>query len=376
LQSLEKQPVVFQNGICSVSFTICDTLADTEWEEMDRFLAQTYRPSYIMRDRALFDWQFGRSMNPGVRTVVCGWRDGKLIGMLGYIPLSLHWGNGANPFQGAWMANWIVAGECRTGVGAILMRRLQEIFPLLLGQGANSTNKLVAHRMGFKIYDSIPRCVAVFKRNRASTLFTSQNLCLLSEWQFRQNKLPTSKFVLALDTSVYDPDWCRYSAMNYGTRRSLEYLNWRYFEHPYFQYVVIIAGPCHEPALCVYRIEAVDGNSDELAGRIVEFFHADSEDGMASGATVLSSALREMSLKGCVFADLYTTSNLFLSSAILSGMTNATDLQLVSRLNPVDCRWRPQNLEVWTADSLPQSPILSQLYVTKSDGDQDRPNRA
>jgi hypothetical protein len=45
---------------------------------------------------------------------------------------------------------------------------------------------------------------------------------------------------------------------------------------------------------------------------------------------------------------------------------------LASRLNPVELVADPQNLQLWTASGGPAQ--LEDLYVTRSDGDQDRPN--
>jgi hypothetical protein len=45
---------------------------------------------------------------------------------------------------------------------------------------------------------------------------------------------------------------------------------------------------------------------------------------------------------------------------------------LASRLNPVELVAEPQNLQLWSAATGPAR--LEELYVTRSDGDQDRPN--
>jgi hypothetical protein len=274
------------------------------------------------------------------------------------------------------MANWMVDEDFRRGIGPLVMRRLQELYPVLLGQGANDANKPIARRMGFQIYDRIPRQITIFDDSRATGFKTTETISLPPRWRSAHSSAGVREFDLEIAPDIYDPDWCQYSAMAYGTQRNTQYLVWRYFNHPNFQYRTLVAGPKDCPALCVYRIEATGDIESGPVGRIVEFFHADGDESTTAGVQVLSAALNEMSDAGCAFADFYCTADLTLQTATLVGMTEATNLQLASRLSPLDPRWHPQNLEIWASRSLHQAPSLNKLYITKSDGDQDRPNRA
>ncbi len=324
-----------------------------------------------MAQRQLFDWQFG--FCPGdKKTVVCAWQSGELIGMLGYIPVPVQWGDPDTVVDGAWMANWMVAPGVRTGVGAVLMRRLQEKFSVLLGQGANAINQPIAKRMGFQIFDSLPRCIAIFDVGLMHR-FTTNLDALPSVWRSPIFHVDTvSIFTPSFDS--FSPDWSRYPGMRFGTRRSQEYMRWRYERHPVFSYHAMAAGPSNCPAVCVYRIEAVLGAPHLRIGRIVEFFHAADEAGKLNGHAVISAALSSMRDQGCAFSDFFCGTKEYNETLVLAGMSEITDQPIVSRVCPIDTNNFSQNIELWHRASLMSPSDASECYFTKSDGDQDRPN--
>lgn len=358
--------------VARLTFEIQDSLDPSQWESIDRFFSLTYAPGYVMSQRRLFDWQFGYC--PGEKkTVICAWQSGELIGMLGYIPVSLYWGQPDIVVDGAWMANWMVAPSARTGVGAVLMRRLQEKFAVLLGQGANALNQPIAKRMGFRVFDSLPRTIAVFDAELMRN-FTFDVNTLPGTWGANTAGLAATIFTSSFDS--FSPDWSCYTDMRFGTQRSQKYMQWRYEQHPVFQYRTIRIGSCDRPAVCVYRIEKVLGHPELCVGRIVEFFHPSDLEGRVNGIAVISSALSEMRVHGCVFSDFFCGSKNYNETVILAGMTSITDQQIVSRFCPIDKNHFHQNIELWNRPNMNSPSDLSECYFTKSDGDQDRPNNA
>jgi len=353
-----------------LKFEIQDFLDSTQWESMDRFFSLTYPPGYVMSKRQLFDWQFG--FCPGdKKSIICAWQSGEIIGMLGYIPVPIHWGELDAVVEDVWMANWMVAPGARNGVGAVLMRRLQEKFSVLLGQGANALNQPIAKRMGFRIFDSLPRNVAIFDAERMRNFALDLN-DIPDVWEATGSNLHASVFTPSFDS--FSPDWSRYSGMRFAAQRSQNYMEWRYSRHPVFQYQVIRTGPHDRPAVCVFRIEEVFGYPNLRVGRIVEFFHASDADGKLNGFAVISAALSTMRDQGCVFSDFFCGSKEYNETLVLAGMCCITDQRIVSRFCPVDTNQFRQNIELWNRPSMNSPSDLSECYFTKSDGDQDRPN--
>tara|TARA_B100000965_G_scaffold363853_2_gene346969 strand:+ start:3672 stop:4754 length:1083 start_codon:yes stop_codon:yes gene_type:complete len=355
---------------------VVDTFAMSDWPTMDSFLAENYRPEYIMRDRRLFEWQFGDADAPGQANVVCAYAEDRLIGILGYKPLPLFWGGTARQTVGAWMANWMVAADHRRGAGALIMRRLMEKFPVLLGQGAGDMNVPIATVLKFRIFDRIPRFVAVFDAAKMQDFIVEPDVDISAAPETGPADLDDAGALLIAAglPEGYDPDWSLYPGLSYGTVRSAEYLAWRYLDHPMFDYLVRAAGDAHRPAVCIFRIERTRGGDNHRVGRLTEFFFPQDDVGARDGRRVLAAALADLRDAGCVFADHYCSANWCRPAIEAAGMQPATDLPIATRLSPVERRHHLQNLEIWTNPRHGIPDGLDALYVTKADGDQDRPN--
>lgn len=358
--------------------TIEDVIPFSRWSAIDAFLAHTYSPAYVMRRRDLFEWQFKSRDGRDEATMVCAWRDERLIAVLGYMPSPLFWGTVGVKVQGTWMANWMVHPEERTGIGWTLMRRLQERFPVVLGQGANDANRSLATKLGFAFFDRIPRMLTVFSVDSAALLsrdpVTARGRLEGMVYSSHENAASASKETRSFDAESFAPDWSRYSSLGYGTVRDASYLTYRYLNHPMWRYRLVIAGPDSAPALCVFRIAHTTGAYRLPVGHIVELLFPESEIGRSCGVVVLRRALREMAAAGCAFGDFFCSASAHQEVALEAGMALEQDKVLPHRLCPIDHRDRGQNLEVWASDEMGPMPRIDEMYITKSDGDQDRPN--
>lgn len=357
-----------------------ETFPLKRWGEMDAFLARAYGPGYVMRSRALFEWQFAHPQKPGEAAVLCAYRGGELVGILGYMPTRLLWGGPARALTGAWMANWMVYESERRGIGWLMIRRLQERFPVVLGQGANEVNRLLVAKMGFRFFDRIPRHLAVFDARAAAAFLAEPKRAAQLErivWRDPLRQAAASPRLLrrGFPPAEYDPDWSLYPSLHYGTLRDAAYIDCRYLRHPAFEYRVAVCGPASSAAVCVYRVARSAGAVELPVGHIVELFFPESGDGCARGRQVLAHALRGMRDAGCAFCDFYCTAPVYAAAALEAGMVVEGDPLLPHRLVPVEHRGRGQNLEAWASPEAAGVPALARFYVTKSDGDQDRPNR-
>jgi hypothetical protein len=352
------------------------------WDEMDAFLEENYREQYVLRQRPLFSWQFQHPQYAEHATVLCARRQGRLVGILGYIPKAFFWGELGKSIGGAWMANWMVSRDARQGVGWILMRRLQELYPILLGQGANTANEEITTKMGFEFFPRIPRYGVVFDPEATATALllgaTAEQVAKLRAFEvssFEGRPRATVKSVLGPDDMRdFAPDWSLYQGMRFGTVRDAAYLKWRYFDHPVFDYRCLMSGTPDRPAICVFRIEETSGDAHVLVGRIVELFAPQDEAGRRAMGAVLYAALDKMRSQGCLFCDFFCGSREIGKMAETLGLHLFPEGQLPSRLSPVERGARPQNLEVWSRHDLSCPEDVGDIYVTKADGDQDRPN--
>ena len=105
-----------------------------EWEEMHDFIAETHGPNHPMTQLELFSWFFCRRHNKNHANVLIARDKGQLVSLLGYLPTSFLLEN--EFIDGAWMAHWMTLKSHRHGIGAILMRRMTELYSVVAGQGA------------------------------------------------------------------------------------------------------------------------------------------------------------------------------------------------------------------------------------------------
>lgn len=339
------------------------------WPLLDDFLRRCYGARYVLRDQALMRWQYGVAGDPLSLSLFWYGDEQGIVSILGYRPTPLFWGALDQPLNGCWLGNWMSDPAQRTGAGAVLMRRAQESFPVVLAQGAGPANRPIAERLGFRILEPIDRLIAVFEPARAARFLAPDATVTLDPMLPER---PAQQVLTRLPTD-YAPDWTRYPVETaFGTVRSAEYLRWRYLTHPVFRYEIDLVPGASGPAVCVWRLERAVGEVTDTVGRIVEFFHpADAAD---LGRAALSAALYRMRESGAAFADLLCSAGTFLDTARAVGMSDATDLPIAFRLSPTERRLRRQNVEFWAAPNLPQPVGLADVLVTKGDGDQDRPN--
>ncbi|WP_119421323.1 hypothetical protein [Desertibaculum subflavum] len=339
------------------------------WPLLDDFLCRCYGRRYALRDQALMRWQFGGAEDPASLSIMWYGDEGGIVSMLGCRPTALFWGAFDQPVAGGWLSNWMSDPGQRSGAGAVLMRRAQERFPVVLAQGASAANKPIAERLGFRIFEPIDRLLAVFDPMRAARFLAPDAAVKLEPML---PAVPAGAVERGLPAD-YAPDWSRYPAcMAFGAVRSAAHLRWRYLGHPVFRYEIDLAPGPSGPAVCIWRLERAVGEVHDTVGRIVDFFHP--ADGAAQGRAALSSALGRMQDAGAAFADLLCSAGPFLATARAAGMVDATTMPLAFRLSPTERRLRLQNVEFWAAPGLPRPAGLADCLVSKGDGDQDRPN--
>jgi hypothetical protein len=361
-----------------MSLTLHNYFAMDEWQLMDQFIAKTYGDKYIMRNREVFEWHFcqGDSQNATMMNA----RDGdQVIGILGYIPTQFFWGELGQPIMGAWMANWMVLEEHRTGVGALLIRRMQENFKIVAGQGAGENNRVIVAKMGFNFLKYTQRYQMVFNLKALEDFQIEFDIACISPFVYKEvAEIDTDQVYLqtqAMSPQLYAPNWEHYPSLRFGTLRDLDYINHRYLNFPFFNYQLLITGSAETPSILVFRIEETKGITQKKVARILEFIFPENKQGKKDANTLFARATLEFKQQGCVFVDYYCTAGLHKDVILSCGLKK--ELQgdkLPNLFNPVVAKTIDQNLEIWTDKSISEKFGWSELYVTRSDGDQDRPN--
>jgi hypothetical protein len=274
--------------------------------------------------------------------------------------------------EGVWVINWMIDPLMRgRGLGPVLMRQVSELSPLTLNVGSNSDAISVTTRMGWDDMGLLKRYVSVLDRDSVRLLLQTEMLSWPADHSYRpiQSSSVTVKKVLRFGDAV-TALWDSLMLNVAGTRRSASFLNWRYAAHPVFSYRLFEAHAGNELCgIAVYHIENVRGFNLKI-GRLVEFIAKPQvEDVLLQ--TVLSDAESQHAFAIDFFCSSARVSRALERNGFLS--EGAVVEQLPVLFQPID-RSRKGIPFRALLKRLANRKEITDWYVTKSDGDQDRPN--
>jgi hypothetical protein len=355
-----------------------------DWLEADRlgelqsFIDEHWRRGHrLAHDAVLLSWQHRFPGDSERLAFLVARAGGRIVGALGVILVSF--GIYGRRTHGGWLTTWIATPAAREHQGGLRLLRhvLDERLDFVGTTGANETALRIYRALGFSIRRSIPRWVRVTSDDALATMLGHRE----SPYREPLSVSPGagSQRVLQWSDShaeCWDALWeQRLAPRLIGTWRDADYLRWRYLEHPSFTYEVRVAEAADGSlrGAAVHRIAQVGGAQGKVA-RLVEL-HGDSEAMTALAANVVEGAARA----GVAFAEF------FCSAGAVSGPLRAcgfSEEPEPSHALPVLVE--PLNLELSplltgafrVPDGLGLEPDVfasEDLYVTRADCDQDRP---
>jgi GNAT superfamily N-acetyltransferase len=354
-----------------VRFTDCpaDFVPDVQ-----AFFAAMYSPQYVMaRDATFLRWQFsglnGHTPDDPLHLKIA-LVDDKLAGCVGYIPVDVQ--IAGRTMRGAWAANWMVDDSYRRlGLGPLLMRELSKQFDVTAALGGNSDAHQLLPRMGWTDFGNLPRYVRVLDDTAAGRLTSTGVL----SWPVQVDAADAIDGLSIRQVEQFDDLaaglWDRiHGQTGAGTRRSAEFLNWRYQRHPNFAYVLLEATRGNSlEGLAVYRIEHVK-DLPVVIVRMVELFAS------PGAAEPLIDAIVERARQaGAAAVDFFCSSRCVEDPLLKRGFLRGTDSpasEIPMLFQPVD-RSRAGVLFLAHLRADPIGPSAD-WYVTTADGDQDRPS--
>jgi Acetyltransferase (GNAT) domain len=367
-----------------------------------RFIDGHWSAGHVLsRDETLLRWQFDhtRIAGRGLQgpAVLLAWHREHVVGMLGLT--GFEWNAEGIPMTGAWMSQWLVAPDQRShGVAMRLLGAARALGLDVLGTlGANDVATKVLSTLGWELIRDVPRWIGVMDQRQTAALLTASDAALTPEVAERLcqrhhvvDGMPASRSAEHIDVVRWSPryaaPWDRFweeqlAGRLVGARRDAAYLRWRYAEHPRFRYELWLARQSVDESLLgitVFRVEQVRNRSERIL-RILEFLASPEAEGAL--AETIAQAARE---QGVAFADFYCSSPR--AARGLEGL--GFKLAMADPEEPAfPCRLQPLEGGYFRMTGLLQVPPkqrgklarlidLGRLYVTKSDGDQDRPTGA
>jgi hypothetical protein len=371
---------------------------DADVPALMRFIGSQWHPDHVLsRDEVLLRWQFAPERLLGQRapgpTVLLAWLEGEIIGMLGLTGFEFN--ALGERYPAMWLSQWFAApAHRRHNVALRLMwaargLRLDAVATL----GAHPSSAQLLARLGLELIPSLPRWVGVFDVAAAAELVCGANptlglpaaaaLCRTHVVQPPMVAKPTGG-LRAVDWSTataaaWDRYWNEVLARRVvGACRDAAYLTWRYVSHPRFEYQLRCAQRASDGAvegIVVWRVERVRDRATWVL-RIVEFL------GSPAAEVVLARSMLEAARdSGAAMGDFYCGSARSAEVLVRAGFQRApappAGVVFPSRFQPLES----QHFPMTTLIRLPGAwrgrmrELLDdgRLYITKSDGDQDRP---
>jgi GNAT superfamily N-acetyltransferase len=374
--------------------------SEDDVDAVGRFIDTQWQRGHILaREQSLLRWQFDPTRpkgdaRPGL-SILLAWHGDRIVGMLGHIGFEFNVRGTSVP--GVWLSHWLTTPDVRAdGVG---LRLLWAIHDLGVGAvfvlGINETAGKVYAPLGFELLSSLPRWIGVFDAKRSVRLLeaahpgTAANdldeLCAryLVELGRERSSDPEVQVVEWSDplAAAWDSLWIDELAPTLlSPSKDSSYIRWRYIDHPMFTYEIRLARNQRMGnvlGLAVFRVERIRGRSEKVL-RLVEFLAT------AQGERALTRSLVEAAKShGTIFADFYCASERAAHALERIGFrrhTAGAGPGFPSRFQPMEAGHSKISGAFWVAATLRQKLDPGKLlasndfYITKSDGDQDRPN--
>lgn len=356
--------------------------------EVQRLIEIEWEAGHPVATPGFFKWQYsGFGPSRGLASTALAFSDGSLVGMRGVIPglyqIPLTEG-GYEVCAGGSFAMWLVAKNYRgQGIGGALLDYCTENLDVSVALGSNEKTSVPIYlKAGFKRLEALNLWFAVLDKSAKALLFGGRVDDIVLEGSKPVNQeIPTQ----ASSPESLETLWNLFSreAPVFSLYRSSEFWEWRYFNHPEFDYKIFVDKVMN--AVAVTRVENVEVRGQFLKVlRIVEYFTSgvtrfDHEDSWRQ-VKFIQGVLAWANSIGCVAADFRCSDERLgavLNKAGFSFRRHETfsnqNFGFAGQLNPLVLAPRPINLH-W---KLRREDLGSttNLYFTKSDNDMDRPNR-
>jgi hypothetical protein len=292
---------------------------------------------------------------------------------------------------GVWLSNWYVDKECRgQNVALRLLLSVRDLGYDAIG--SVGLNEVSARLLGSDVLVRLPRWIGVLDAESTATLLATSGSApdTLRSWcdQVLIRAEPPAPSGHDVDVVVWssplagawDSFWASYLAPTFvGTKRDARYLQWRYLEHPRFTYEVHVAREPRSGAVAgctVFRVEQVLDREEKVL-RVVEFMAGPEAEGSLAQAVLQAGRQHRVS-----YADFYCSSARCARGLESVGFVLETrdgdSPTLPTRLCPLETGSFAMTVALRPPPALrgrlEHLLRTGRLYLTKSDGDQDRPN--
>ena len=202
------------------------------------FFEKHWKRKIALANRSFYEWQFtGSPSDAGDDHCMVAVDDtsNQLVGVMGLNtrPFCL---NGSD-VNGAELTTWMVDEKyLGKGVGAKILKKIQERYDVLTGMGISDAALSVYMRSGFRYLRAIPRYVKVFDFDSVAVHAKYDVLAkkLAKQWSVLGNTVPFESKIADSQSIQLLQSLIR-KQLNFFSR-DCNFIEWRYLNHPVFEY--------------------------------------------------------------------------------------------------------------------------------------------
>ena len=346
-------------------------------DELQQFIGQHWRKDHILaRDRELLEWQHARNTTT-ISFLVA--RSGDAIdGVLGVIPTD--WNYYGQRLKANWLALWCARNDAPAGTGLRLMAEARKRVQVVGVLGVSKQAVPIYRQLKFGLLPSVTRYVRKFSLwARAEGARTLPANPAVSRVDCSGEVVsPIGGRMLQVSPQTWTETWSeRFAPQCVSNWKNEFWLRRRYVRHPRFAYQVDIMGDDRdgrwvEEACAVYRIAELEPGRRMM--RVVEFIAAGD-----TGRLLTLYLCRTAERYGCEYADFYCTSGRFAAPLVAAGFSReiGDETDYPAMLSPPTYDHARLNGAFHCSTDIVDSNaafMREHLYLTRGDGDQDRPN--
>lgn len=347
-------------------------------EAIDRLWGKNH---ILARDAALFEWQYGNNQDAETFSFVIAEQAGEIVGFSGMIVLPWHLHGLA--LKGGSGALTIMAPQWRTGKnGFTLLEEADKEYEIVGGIGINKRVAKLFALQGRYVADAFPRFVTLANPDLANDCLlkaaypeVQRNLCL-QKCSRLIKRAPEPAYKLAPFSEENGQKWQKvwknfFEPRLTGVARNLSYLKWRYLNHPSFAYeIFFLLDQNDDPAgLLIFRQIPLDNGL--VVVRVMDFLAKNDE-----ASEALAFSLSELIPDNCAWCEFYCFGDFGEALKSIGFNMEGSDLLSVWTSPPDSAHCKiPLSFNIRTQNKIASNlAYRKDLYLTISDGDQDRPH--
>lgn len=337
-----------------------------------KFYHNEWKRPIALSDQKFYQWQFLKV--PYQSSDACCIAidlNGKLIGAMGINERKFLLNQ--QEYIGAELTTWVVSTEYRNkGIGPTMIDYIMQKYEILVGMGISNDALPVYLRKGFKFLRAIPRFIKVLNWDKIDKIAEYSPLAKKYDKYYKTENLHCFTKKDATETLCNSIFSCFCKTNNLFSRK-FDYIEWRYKQHPFFNYEISVIFDQNNPGYGVFialRIEKISSYSQIL--HIVDFY-GDTKDFYAAIHYIYHFA-RENDVDLIDFFSTNTNINsLFIDEGWFSTLDH--DFFLFPHLfQPIELRSpATTSLIYWSKTNEMSAYDFGKMYITKQDADFDRP---